>query len=194
MRMVVGITGSIASGKSTVSNYITNLGYPVVDCDEVSHDIILKGNLGYDAVLNCFGDDILDDEGNISRKKLGEIVFGNEQKLQTLNKIMHPLIYFEVKKMLDVNGLIFLDAPLLFESNFNDLCDEVIVVNVDLDKQIQRLLVRDSVQYDDALNKIKLQMSLDEKIKLATYVVDNNLDLTYLYKQIDLIMLKLGRK
>ncbi len=194
MRMIVGITGSIGSGKSTVSNYITSLGYQVVDCDMISHDIILKGNLGYQSVLDFFGSDILDEDGSISRKKLGGIVFSDEVKLQMLNKIMHPLIYSEVEKKLDVDRLIFLDAPLLFESNFNTLCDSVIVVNIDLDKQLERLVVRDSITYDDALNKINLQMSLDEKIKLATYVVDNSFDLACLYKQIDSIILNLERK
>ena len=174
MKKVIGLTGSIASGKSTVSNKLKSLGYKVVDCDEINHKLLLKGNSGYKEVLATFGEEILDSSNQIDRKKLGNIIFNDPTEKNKLNQILHPLIKEVVKKELEeCEGLVFLDCPLLFETDFHKLCDLSIVVYVNLDTQIHRLMERDGITFPDALKKIYSQMPLDKKMELADYVLDN---------------------
>ncbi len=183
--MVIGLTGSIASGKTLTTNYLKSLGYKVIDCDEISHQIILKPNKGYYELINNF-DDILDND-IISRDKLRSIVFNNKEQLLKLNNILHPLIYDEVKSQI-TNELVFIDCPLLFETNFTSLCDETIVVTTTKEIQIDRLIKRNNISTEEAIKRIKLQMELKEKEKLATYVVNNIKDEDYLYNQINIIL------
>lgn len=174
MKKVIGLTGSIASGKSTVSNKLKSLGYKVVDCDEINHKLLLKGNSGYKEVLATFGEQILDDSSQIDRKKLGNIIFNNPNEKNKLNQILHPLIKeVVIKELEECDGFVFLDCPLLFETDFHKLCDLTIVVYVNLDTQIHRLMERDGITFPDALKKIYSQMPLDKKMELADYVLDN---------------------
>lgn len=171
MNLVIGLTGSIASGKSTTSKYIKEKGYKVIDCDQISHDVLLEGRGGYLPLINEFGETILDDRV-ISRVKLGNIVFNDKVKLQKLNDILHPIIYNEVKSEI-TNGIVFIDCPLLFETNFIDLCDKTLVVYVDFNTQVKRLMQRDGLSNKEASDRIKLQMSLEEKKQKCDYVIEN---------------------
>lgn len=195
MKKVIGLTGSIASGKSTVSNRLKSLGYKVVDCDEINHKLLLKGNLGYTEVVSAFGTDILNSDGQIERKKLGTLIFNDSALKTKLNQILHPLIKEEVIKELEyvTDGLVFLDCPLLFETDFHELCDLKIVVYVNLDTQIHRLMERDSITFPEALKKIYSQMPLDEKMELADYVVDNCHELSDLEWQLKQLLFRLER-
>lgn len=172
---VIGITGSIGSGKSTISNHLHEMGYEIIDCDKISHDMLLPNSKGYIEVINEFGKDIIDESGYINRKKLGSIVFSKKEKLKKLNSILHPIIKeqveLEISKCQD--ALIFIDCPLLFETDFIDLCDCSICVFVDMDTQIRRIMNRDKVSFPEAIKKINAQMPLKEKVKLADYVIDN---------------------
>lgn len=189
--MVIGITGSIASGKTTTTKYLKSLGFKVIDCDEISHNIILKPNAGYYKLIQNF-DDILDGD-QISREKLRNIVFNNTKQLKKLNDLLHPLIYDEVKSQIN-EDIVFIDCPLLFETNFINLCDKSIVVSIDEDIQIQRLVNRNNISKEDAENRISLQMSLKEKEELSTFVVYNNKDENYLFNQINIILESLKEK
>lgn len=175
MKKIIGLTGSIASGKSTVSNKLKEYGYKIIDCDAINHEILLKDNLGYLAVLESFGLGILDENSQIDRKKLGALVFSNESLKKELNQILHPIIkkivIEEINKIDD--GIVFLDCPLLFETDFHELCDLKVVVYVNLDQQIQRLMHRDGITFPNALKKIYAQMPLEDKLVLADYVIDN---------------------
>ena len=195
MGKVIGLTGSIASGKSTVSNRLKSMGYQVIDCDQINHEILKKDNIGYTLVVEAFGNDILNSDLEINRKALGNLIFSNKDLKEKLNNILHPLIKDIVKKEIDGSSekLIFLDCPLLFETDFHKLCDYTIVVYVNLDTQIQRLMHRDGITFPDALKKIYAQMPLDEKLTVADFVVDNCHSLSDLDWQIKQLLFRLER-
>lgn len=194
MKKVIGLTGSIASGKSTVSNKLKSLGYKVVDCDEINHKLLLKGNSGYKEVLATFGEQILDDSSQIDRKKLGNIIFNNPNEKNKLNQILHPLIKeVVIKELEECDGFVFLDCPLLFETDFHKLCDLTIVVYVNLDTQIHRLMERDGITFPEALKKIYSQMPLDKKMELADYVLDNCHSLNDLDWQLKQLLFRMER-
>ncbi len=195
MKKIIGLTGSIASGKSTVSSKLKQLGYQIIDCDEINHTILLNGNIGYTNVVAEFGPDILDENNEIDRKKLGNIIFNDKTLKEKLNQILHPLIKSIVKEEIDKveDGLVFLDCPLLFETDFHELCDLKIVVYVNMDTQISRLMERDKITFPEALKKIYAQMSLDEKLALADYVLDNCHSLGDLDWQIKQLLFRLER-
>lgn len=176
MKKVIGITGGIASGKSTVCNILIELGYPVIDSDVISRRLSQKGNSCYYAIVNNFGDDILLSDGNIDRKKLGSIIFNNKDKKELLNNVTHPLILEEIKRNIDLydDGLVFVDIPLLYEADMRFLFDSVICVYLDKQTQITRLMNRDKIDFEYALKKIESQMDLKMKKELSEYVIDSS--------------------
>lgn len=175
MSKVIGITGSIGSGKSTVSRHLRNMGFEIIDCDQINHEILMPKRKGYNKVVKEFGSEILDETGYIVRKKLGSIVFSDKNKLNRLNSILHPIIKDEVKKLISncIGSFVFLDCPLLFETDFYKLCDYTLCVYVDMDSQIRRIMYRDNVTFPEAINKINAQMPLKEKVEKADFVIDN---------------------
>lgn len=195
MKKVIGLTGSIASGKSTVSNKLKELGYVVIDCDEIAHKLIKKARPGYYPVVEAFGKEILGAGERIDRQKLGKLIFNDKNLKEKLNQILHPLIKKVVMEDIDYynEGLIFLDCPLLFETDFHKLCDLTVVVYVNMDTQIHRLMTRDGITFPEALKKIYSQMSLDEKLTLADFVIDNCHSLGDLDWQIKQLLYRLER-
>lgn len=194
--MIIGITGSIACGKSTVSNYLKSKGYIVIDADRIGHEALDDGYVKEKLIL-AFGNEILEDN-KINRQKLGELVFGNSSNLNVLNSIIHPEIRKKILEKIDKNNdkeLIFIDVALLFEAKFDDLVDKIIVVYVDKNTQLTRLMKRNSISKKEALSRIVSQMSPIEKAKLGDYTVNNNLDVINTYEQVDKVLseLKKGR-
>ena len=194
--MIIGITGSIACGKSTVSNYLKSKGYIVIDADKIGHEA-LDDDYVKEKVILAFGNEILEDN-KINRQKLGELVFGNSSNLNVLNSIIHPEIRKKILEKIDKNNdkeLIFIDVALLFEAKFDDLVDKIIVVYVDKNTQLTRLMKRNSISKKEALSRIVSQMSPTEKAKLGDYTVNNNLDVINTYEQVDKVLseLKKGR-
>ena len=195
MKKVIGLTGSIASGKSTVSTKLSELGYLVIDCDDINHRLLKKARPGYNAVVKEFGEEILDEKGHIDRKKLGSLIFNNAKLKEKLNQILHPLIKKRVIEEIEMvnEGLVFIDCPLLFETDFHELCDLTVVVYVNMDTQIHRLMKRDNIIFPEALKKIYAQMPLDDKLTLADYVIDNCHSLGDLDWQIKQLLFRLER-
>lgn len=194
--MIIGITGSIACGKSTVSNYLKSKGYIVIDADKIGHEALDDDYVKEKLILD-FGNEILEDN-KINRQKLGELVFGNSSNLNVLNSIIHPEIRKKILEKIDKNNdkeLIFIDVALLFEAKFDDLVDKIIVVYVDKNTQLTRLMKRNSISKKEALSRIVSQMSPIEKAKLGDYTVNNNLDVINTYEQVDKVLseLKKGR-
>lgn len=194
--MIIGITGSIACGKSTVSNYLKSKGYIVIDADKIGHEA-LDDDYVKEKLILAFGNEILEDN-KINRQKLGELVFGNSSNLNILNSIIHPEIRKKILEKIDKNNdkeLIFIDVALLFEAKFDDLVDKIIVVCVDENTQLTRLMKRNSISKKEALSRIVSQMSPIEKAKLGDYTVNNNLDVINTYEQVDKVLseLKKGR-
>lgn len=186
--MVVGITGSIACGKSLVSSYLINLHYPVIDCDKITHNILFIDEVK-EKIVNEFGMQILNDDNTINRKALGKIVFSNENKLKLLEQIEFPYILSEIKKEINrYNGIVFLDAPLLIEYQLQYLVDKIIVIKCDKEIQINRLINRDNISREYALKKINSVLSSEEKEKYANYVIDNSSTIENTYNQINNIL------
>ncbi|WP_455494032.1 dephospho-CoA kinase [Gemella sanguinis] len=194
--MIIGITGSIACGKSTVSDYLKSKGYVVIDADKIGHEA-LDSDYVKEKLILTFGNDILENN-KINRRKLGELVFGNSNNLNILNSIIHPEIRRRILEEIDKNNdqeFIFIDVALLFEAKFDDLVDKIIVVYVDKNTQLTRLMKRNSISKKEALSRIVRQMSPIEKAKLGDYTVNNNLDVINTYEQVDKVLseLKKGR-
>lgn len=186
---IIGLTGSISTGKTQVSNFLRDKGEKVIDADLIAREVVDLENVK-EKIKKAFGENIYVDD-KLDRSGLAEIVFRDEEKRQVLNEIEHPEIYRiileEVKKS---KGRVFVDIPLLFESEelnkkYGLVFDEVWLVYVNREKQIERLARRDGISKDYALEKINSQMSLEEKKKLADLVIDNSRDLEDTFRQVE---------
>jgi len=175
----VGLTGGIASGKSTVSQIFKEAGAFIVDADQIGHDLLAKDRPAYRPILQAFGTKVLDDRGEIDRSQLGEIVFHNPKSMSLLNRIMHPLIFevadLERTRIMIENprAIIIFNAPLLIETKAHEKMDLLIVVYLDRITQIERLCLRDHLSSSDAQLRIDMQMPLDQKVLLANELIDN---------------------
>jgi dephospho-CoA kinase len=177
--MIIGLTGGIASGKSTVSNLIKLEGIPVVDADLIAREVVEKGETAYEQIVEVFGTEILTVDGTLDRKKLGSIVFSDEHKRLLLNDIVHPAIRVRMQEKIEQwkqEGFrtIVLDIPLLYESKLTYMVEKVIVVYVDQQLQKERLKNRDQYSDEEALARINAQLPLKEKITYADEVIHNN--------------------
>lgn len=176
---IVGLTGGIASGKSTVAGVFAELGAYIIDADKVAHEIVEPNNPAWRDVISFFGEEILNADKTINRERLGEIVFNNADLLDKLNKITHPRIMEKFKDELQAirennpNAIVIMEVPLLYETHLERMCDLVVVVWVDRETQKDRLMRRDSISEDATVKRIDSQMDLDEKAKIADYVIDN---------------------
>lgn len=179
MAKVIGVTGGIASGKSLVSAYLIAHGFPIVDADIVAREVVAPDSIGLKKVAATFGNEIVDTKGNLDRKRLAKIVFADDSQLKLLNDILQPLIRQQIQQELQQfiaqgQEYIFLVAPLLFEENYQSMCDEIMVVTVTLQTQLHRLMSRDQLNEQQARRRIAAQWPLSRKIALADVVIDND--------------------
>lgn len=195
MVLVIGLTGGIASGKSTVANYLKEKGLTVIDADIEARLAVEIGEPAYYKIIETFGEEILQVDKKIDRVKLGHIIFNDEEKRKQLNGIVHP----EVRKRMNDKKeegikrgekIIVLDIPLLFESKLTYMVDKTLLVYVDEEIQLKRLMVRNQLSKEDALARINAQMPLKDKIKLADEVVNNNGTLEETFAQVEQILSK----
>lgn len=192
--MNIGITGSIACGKSTVSDYLKEKGYTIIDADKLGHVALTSEDVKR-RLSETFGANILVNN-EISREVLGKLVFGNDNNLKKLNNIIHPKIKELILKLQEEHeneDLVFLDIALLYEANFVDLVEKVAVVYVDEDIQLKRLMTRNSLSKEEALKRIESQMSPQEKASLGDFVINNSYRKEDTFQQIDEILEKLKR-
>lgn len=187
---VIGLTGGTGSGKSVVSKSLAAAGAVIVDADKIAHEIILKGEPAYMEIIEYYGTGILDDEKNIIRKKLGEIVFNDKEKLAFLNQCTHKYITAEVKRQIAAAkeegkaAAIIVDAPLLLEAGLEKFCDLVWVVYAEPEVRAQRVMARDGITYELAKARIANQKSWEEYKQAADAVIDNSKDLEHLEGQL----------
>jgi dephospho-CoA kinase len=179
MTLVVGLTGGIASGKSTVANMFKEMGIEVIDADVEAREAVKRGEVAYEQIVTYFGEDILNDDHTINRSQLGEIIFNDSVKRQKLNEIVHPDVrrrMNEKKKAAILRGdqVVVLDIPLLFESGLKHMVDVVLLVYVEKDVQLQRLMERNLLTKEEALARIQSQIPIQDKRKLADKVINNN--------------------
>lgn len=174
--MIVGLTGGIASGKTTVSKIFKELGAKIIDADIKAKEISQREDV-VSEIKNIFGNKILDGNGEINRNKIKEIVFSDKEKLKMLNNLIHPKVIEEFKKIkenADKNDIIIFDIPLLFETGMDKVCDKIMLVFVDINTQIKRMIERDNITEELAVKIINSQMSLDEKLKKSEIHIENN--------------------
>ncbi|CAL4942957.1 unnamed protein product [Urochloa decumbens] len=176
---LVGLTGGIASGKSTVSNLFMNTSVPVIDADVVARNVVQKCTGGWKKIVKAFGDEILLDNGEIDRARLSQIVFSDPSKRQLLNRLLGPHIssgiFWKIAKLwMKGCKVIALDIPLLFETKMDRWTNPVIVVWVNLETQIERLMSRDGCSEEQSQNRINAQLALDWKKSEADIVIDNS--------------------
>jgi dephospho-CoA kinase len=177
--VVLGLTGGIASGKSTVSTMIRKYGIRVIDADIISREVVEVGKPAYHQIVELFGEDILHDNDTINRKKLGALIFVDEKKRNQLNRIVHPAVREEMLKQTKEEKeqdarVVVLDIPLLFESKLTHLVDKTILVYVDEKTQLERLMKRNGFSEEEAIMRIRSQLPLKEKINLSDELINNN--------------------
>ena len=176
---MLGVTGGIASGKTTVANMLEDLGVPIIDFDLLSRQVVEPGQPAFKDITDYFGDGVIDKNGTLDRKRLSAIVFRDSAKRKILEGITHPRIVEafvrQIKKMAekDPHRIVQAVIPLLFEVNLTHLVHKVLVVYVSPDKQIERLTRRDKISHKEAENILKIQMPIDEKVAKANFVIHN---------------------
>jgi len=173
--MIIGVTGSFGSGKSTVARMFGSLGAKVIDADRIARRLIRPKTKIYKKIIDSFGREILKANFLIDRHKLADIVFNNSQRLNRLNGIIHPEVIRVIKNQIKTGGprTVVLDAPLLIEAGLAGEADKIVVVKLNSKEQIRRLLNDSSMSKSEILKRIKAQMSLRHKIRLADFVIDN---------------------
>jgi dephospho-CoA kinase len=177
--MIIGLTGSIASGKSTVSNMLKEKGYPIVDADKIARQVVEPGTPVIKEIAEHFGDEVLNEDGSLNREKLGERIFKSEEERKKLNSIIHPAIRNEMIRQKEQwiskgAGTVILDIPLLFESKLQSFVEKIIVVSVTPEIQKQRLIARNELNEQEAADRINSQLLMVEKEAGADAVIDNN--------------------
>lgn len=195
MTLIIGLTGSIATGKSTISAMFEELNIKVLDSDKIARDVVEPGKDAYNNIIKVFGKSILHEDGTLNRKSLGTIVFNDKNKLKQLNQIVHPAIRSEMNRKKDEyiqakEQCIVLDIPLLFENKLTHLVDKILLVYVDEDVQLNRLMDRDKSTKEEALSRINAQIPISEKIEKSDEVIDNNGTIEQSYDQLINILKK----
>ena len=190
-QMLIGLTGGIATGKSTVSKMFRDRGAKIVDADQIAREVVEPGTIGVKRVAERFGQEFLNEKGEIDRKKLAALVFQDEQARKDLNSLLHPLIRQRMREdterifRLNPKAVVIWDVPLLFESQLTDQVDQVIVVYIPESLQIHRLMSRNQLTKEEAIRRIQSQWPIEKKKSLADYVIDNQGSLEKTERQVD---------
>lgn len=188
--MWVGLTGGIASGKSTVTKMLREKKIAVICADEVAKAVVQHGTNGFEKVVDLFGDQVIGPDGELNRKKIGDLVFNRPEMLTKLERIVHPLVKKEVgrqRKALEQQGcqLCFYDVPLLFEKKMEDDFDQIVLVYCDEATQKQRLMSRNKLSESEADARLKAQVPIDEKLHRSDYIIKNSGTLENLAANLD---------
>ncbi|WP_392454042.1 dephospho-CoA kinase [Chryseomicrobium aureum] len=191
--MIIGLTGSIATGKSTVANRFKEHGIPVVDADLIARQVVEPGSETLQKIAQAFGESALHADGTMNREEIGRQIFGNEEKRALLNGIIHPAIRKEMLRQKDhhlANGkkIVILDIPLLFESKLEHFVEQILVVATSREIQKHRLMARNGLSEQEALERMNSQLSIDDKAKWADEVIRNDGTLEELEAQVDALV------
>lgn len=176
---IIGLTGGIATGKSIVSSVFRELGAIILDADVIARLVVLPHQPAWEDIVAFFGPQVVNEDESLNRAKIGEIVYNDPGALKELNRFTHPRImqYYKDElrriKIEQPDVVVILEVPLLYETNMDKLCQQVVVVYVDRETQIKRLMKRDNMSYADAVKRIDAQMPMEEKVRWADFVIDN---------------------
>ncbi|WP_028594260.1 dephospho-CoA kinase [Paenibacillus assamensis] len=196
--MNIGLTGGIASGKSTVSQLFVQYGARLVDADRIAREVVLPGSAVLEQIAERFGSEMLLPDGTLDRKRLGEVVFQDPVERRALEQITHPAIRKQMMDQMkqyeleDPKRLVVVDVPLLYESGLDELFEEVVVVYVPASVQLERLKKRDQLTEEEAYTRIRAQMSLEEKRERADWIIHNDKDRTETERQVRLFLQEKG--
>ena len=188
--IIVGLTGSVGTGKSTVAKFFEELGAYVIDWDELAREVVRPNSKAWKEIIECFGKDVLNEDLTVNRQKLANIVFTEKGKVTKLNQIVHPEVFKEDERIIneiknhDPNALVVKDIPLLFELTHPIFTDKTVVVSASEETQLKRLEEK-GMSRDDAQNRISSQLPLEEKIKSADFVINNNGPLEETKRQVE---------
>jgi len=193
---VIGLTGGIGSGKSTIAEYLTELGAKVVDADKVANEVYNPGTEGWRDVVNTFGEEVLTPAGEVDRKKLGEIVFNNPGAMSQLNQMIHPRAYELVKSRLDEYRkqgveIVVLEVILLFEAGWDHLADVKWVTVASEDTVVKRLMQERGLSEEEILARIRSQTPTEERVKLAEEVIYNDGSIEEMKRKVNELLEKL---
>ncbi|WP_077214206.1 dephospho-CoA kinase [Bacillus dakarensis] len=193
MTIIVGLTGGIASGKSTVSNMLKEKGITVIDADVEARLAVDIGEPAYNEIVNYFGQEVLHEDGSINRPKLGELIFNDLEKRTKLNSIVHPAVRarMDEKRIRAIENdekIVIMDIPLLFESKLKSTVEKTLLVYVDEETQLKRLMERNNFTEEEARSRILSQMPLKDKVSLSDAVIDNNGSIEDTRKQLNAIL------
>ncbi|MBL1056716.1 dephospho-CoA kinase [Ligilactobacillus agilis] len=189
MTYILGLTGGIASGKSTVSAYLAQNGALIIDADLIARQVVAKRSSGLKQIVAKFGGEILTASGELDRKKLGKLVFSNKELLKALTDITGPLIRAEILREIEAAKkaqvkLVVLDIPLLFETGYQTLCDKVMVVTIPSKLQLERVMKRDNLSAAEARKRIANQLPASKRNELADVLIDNSKSVAETYQQV----------
>lgn len=189
MSKIIGLTGGIASGKSTVTAYLRQKGYQVVDADQLVHTLQAKGGLLYQALILAFGTGILGLDQELDRPKFAQLIFNDaaarKKSADLQDRIIRQELIKERDRLAQEEDIFFMDLPLLFELDYSDWFDEIWLILLDEDQQLQRLMARNGYTLEEAQKRIAAQLPLAKKIRLADQLIDNNGSLEETYAQLD---------
>lgn len=190
MSKIIGLTGGIATGKSTVSRYLAEKGISIIDADIAARKVVEPQTEGLAQIVDAFSHDVLHADGSLNRKQLGKIVFSDEAKRLQLNALLHPLIRQWIRDETarltsEQQPIIVLDIPLLYEAGYRKHCHQVVVVYTSKETQLKRLMERDGLNETEAKDRIDSQMSIEDKKELADIVIDNEGSLRETYEQVE---------
>lgn len=193
--MIIGLTGSIASGKSTVSSMLKKKGFPIVDADEIARLVVEPGSPVLLEISRQFGEDVVNEDGSLNRGKLGERIFGDDEERQKLNSIIHPAIRQEMLRqkadwLLNGAKTVIMDIPLLFESKLQSFVDKIIVVSVSPEIQKERLIARNVLSQEEADARIRSQLPMEIKEQGADAVLFNDGTREETAKQLENLLLE----
>lgn len=196
MQKVIGLTGGIGTGKSTVSELLAVHGFKIVDADVAAREAVEKGSEGLEQVRQVFGDEAIDENGEMNRKYIGEIVFNDDKMREKLNQIIHPIVRTLMEKQKEVylkEGYnVIMDIPLLFENNLQDTVDETWLVYASESIQVERLMERNDLTQEEAKARVYSQISIDKKRRMADRVIDNRGTLLELKQNLEALLMEEG--
>jgi dephospho-CoA kinase len=176
----VGLTGGLASGKTFVGHALAELGCHLIEADELGHQVLLPGGEAYDAVVNEFGEEILDEDRHIVRRKLGALVWDNPERLAKLNSIVHPVVIARQQEIIakiernDPEAIVVVEAAILVETGSYRRFDRLIVVICTVEQQVERAMRRGAYSKEEVLARLSRQLPLKEKVRVADYVIDTS--------------------
>lgn len=188
--LIIGLTGNIASGKSSVAKILRELGADIIDADEIARSVVNKGKPAWKKIVDHFGDSVLDKNGLINRKKLGEIVFNDKKKLNELMDFTHPEILSELNQNIEYlksrgTKCIVIEATLMDDTGaIKKMIDKMIVVRTSRENQLSRLSKRDNFTFEESMQRISFQLSNEKRISSADYIINNDSDIVNLKKQV----------